>query len=331
LVFVLSTSANSEVNGFVAGSYFSSKQGIPYATQEVGVGVSKQLSEYVDVYASAYGSDNESYLSSAFVEVTIPFLDFMEWTVDIGRVRNCYCLYNYTRLQPATRDQIVLPQSMYWSGLDDFANYTDGVSVKSKISGLFSLSYTTGKFEIRNPDNAINYLMIPGIRAGKYDVNKVGLQYESKSVILGAQKIKWTPESSILGKQWAEVNSAFIKYINDSYSVSYEQLTMGTELGKTMNLPKAKGYSITATKFFDNYSVFVNQNYITYNSPILDLLYGEGKNTTTDKSIGVRYRLDKNITLKAEHHWVEGFSYNLPSVNNKPTDKYFAAQVIYSF
>ncbi len=326
---LLGSSNSAELNGFVAQSYFSSSKPLPYHTTELGVGVHQNITNNVDIYASGYVSENSKYLSSAFIELIYPIANIAEITVDIGRVRNCYCLYNYTRLHPGTRDQIVLPQSIYWTGLDDFANYTDGVAVKTKVYGIISLAGSFGTFDLHNTRLAEHYLMLPHVSSGRYNVSKYGFSVDNKIFTVGGQRIHWKPESSIFGKYDVFVDSEYIRYNTEGYSIALELIQMHTSVSDSIGVLPARGYSILLTKSFDGASVFINRSYINYNAPMLEYIY-PGKNIGVDNSIGIRYSINKNFMLKTEYHIIKGNSFNSPGTTAN-RDSYLASQIVYMF
>jgi hypothetical protein len=322
-----------ELNGFVAAMAYRSDNVLPFDKQELGIGIHHEVNDNLSLYASVHAAPSSTTVSSAFAMFEFPIKDQWELTTTIGRNRNCYCLYNYTRFHPATRDHIILPQSIYWEVLEYLAGYTDGISFKLKTPVDVMLHASFGKVEIKDSVLMNNTVFIPGNMSPDTPVQKLGITYETSNISLGGQQIRCRLQSDLVGEQDVRVDALFARYSAPTFSMSAEVLKQSTSISRMMGAPDALATSLSFKyNLTGKLAWFVNRNEVNYNNPALDYWY-VGKARTVDLNTGFRYRIYDRTTLKVEYHRVNGTSWLDPTKNIRPVvnNNILATQLIFEF
>lgn len=332
-------SSKIHFNGHVSTSIFSTTANkVPFPKVELGGGAYYRLSEKFDIYSSARFTDDDVGKNSEITSMFLGYEDsFGDFGIEskLGRIRNCYCLYNYNRFNPTARGGVILPQTVYWHVLDELAGFSDGASVNVRHSptGL-TLSASETKTTISNSKMVNEHLFIPGdIKTG--GTSKYGIQWQNYGFFTGYQHILWNLESSLTGKEQVKVDNWHIGYVNQYFEASYEEIILGTTLGKRMGLPKADGNSWTIKGYLNpEWSIRFNTNTVDYNTDVVNM-FNPYKRKTVDNNIGAQYRsIGSNWTFRGEYHQLDGTSWiNLQDNKHGIKKKWdlIALQAVYEF
>ena len=326
-------------NGYVAYTVFDHRGNRPpFPSTEVGLGAGYRITDSLGAYGSVRYTDDDIGrkvdLTSAYLIHTASLSD-LEVTSQLGRIRNCYCLFNHRRYNPVSRGMVVLPQAIYWQRLDELAGYSDGgsVSVYHADSGLGvhgSLTETT----ITDSRPLNEHMFIPGRVEGGKTV-KYGVDWHGHGFFTGYQRIEWDLKSSLIGRQDVQLDNWHVGWGNDRVMVSYEHLKMSTSVGRQMGLPGSVGHSATVfLSVSPEVRLYANVNQIDYKVPALDMM--GWKNKSLDRNFGVTYKPSQfeRVSFRLERHMVTGASWY--SVDDNPggtqrKSSFSALQVLYSF
>ena len=310
----------------------------PFPNLELGFGAGYRLTDSLSAYGSVRYTDDDIGkkfdVTSAYLIHTGSVLD-LEVTTQLGRIRNCYCLFNYRRYNPVSRGMVVLPQAIYWQRLDEVAGFSDGASTSvyhadSGIGVHGSITNTT----ITDSRPVNEHFFMPGRIEGGRTV-KYGVDWHGHGFFTGYQRIEWGLKSDLIGHQDVKLDNWHVGWGNDRVMVSYEAIKMSTSIGRQMGLPGATGQS--ATVFFSvtpEVRVYANVNEIDYRIPALDMM--GWKNKAIDRNFGVTYKPTQfeRLSFRLEHHRVTGASWY--SIDDNPAgtqrkSSFTALQALYSF
>lgn len=325
-----SPSSTLNLEGFVAGTYFDSKNVLPFDTHEIGLSASYTLTPNVSLFASVHGNQIRTDIADALVRVNFP-IPRTTWETDIsmGRNKNYFFLYNHDRSTPSARNNIVMPQSMYWKLMDDIGSSSDGLSMTLRSHSGIDLSYTVGKLTLHDPKQVNKAAFFDGNLSRSGDMNSLRVSSRTSSTEIGAQFIRWNIYSDITGHEYLHAKAIFGKYYTSQYSVSAEFLTVHKRKGVNDVDSLSLTYSRAMT---DKLTWTLNSSITTNNNPILDMIY-PGKNYSTDFNTSLRYRVNSKLDVKVEYHIVRGTTWIDMDKNPNPSvsDRITAVQLIYSF
>ncbi len=97
---------------------------------EFGVNASYDVTNHVGVYMGLYynrAQDPDSIFDYGFVDFSTSLYDLESaFGVRLGKVKNTYGFFNDSRVNPKTRPQIILPQSVYFDAFNKFASRSTG-------------------------------------------------------------------------------------------------------------------------------------------------------------------------------------------------------------
>lgn len=148
-VFDLPYDMKLDVKGYAGYKYITGTSATNFlpSIPEAGGLLNLQVNEHLSLYNQVVYSQNDGKFSPmGSLAYSFAALDFdvfkdANFTLRAGRLRHDVGLYNNIRLNPRTRQGVVMPQSIYWDSLNLILISGDGINVAFKFKGL-EINYT---------------------------------------------------------------------------------------------------------------------------------------------------------------------------------------------
>lgn len=288
----------------------------------------------------------------SFAQYTMNLATEVNLTIRGGRVQNDIGLYNTTRINPRTRQGIMMPQGFYWSVFENFLTSGDGFEALLQIYD-FKFSYTINDPNVT--DNAKVTKMIFGplmnsIQTGFGSHQNVSIAYTPKNLPLILKTtyshFEFGNNSTLALKRFFpdlygknisdDILTVGAEYKIDDFILSAESVWFKLQNQNWNNISKINnGYSLSTTYMINdkvnlrlNYNQFESQNKNLYPNSLWMSYY-------KDLNIGVNYHPDSNWIFQLEGHYINGGKniYTEPTTDiNQYKEWYMVnASVIYSF
>ncbi|PPD52538.1 MAG: hypothetical protein CTY12_06245, partial [Methylotenera sp.] len=123
--------SDNEIKSTYAG------RGLP----EVGLNITYNNNNFQIFNQFRYGEDSGTFLVYNFMQYTFNVADEFNVSVRGGKLRHDLALYNTTRVNPKTRQGIIMPQGVYWDVFNEFLTSGVGVGMSIQYKDV-ELSYT---------------------------------------------------------------------------------------------------------------------------------------------------------------------------------------------
>lgn len=349
---------NIEYSGYVGYRYLFSDneikstysgRGLP----EIGLNLTYNNNNFQIFNQFRYGENSGTYLVYNFMQYTFNIMDDVNLSVRGGKLRHDLALYNTTRVNPKTRQGIIMPQGVYWDVFNEFLTSGVGVGMSLQYKEI-ELSYTIDDPTVIDSHKTARVFYGPMLHDthtsfGSHQV--AALTYSPKNLPL-LIKASWAginfgnetgPAMPIVGPQFVnkDVTAEIISF-GAEYKLSDWVFAGETVWFKTVDKEWtedtgdiSKGYSLSTT-YQINENVDVRFNYNEFNSKLAKSFFPE--------TPWVGYRRDLNIGLnyhtgpwmfQVEGHHING-ARTMDSVDVKDIGAYkewwmMGIQAVYSF
>lgn len=270
-----------------------------------------------------YGTDSGIYLVYNFMQYTFNLKEDIDFIIKGGKIRNDFGLYNTSRINPTTRQGVIMPQSIYWDAFDEFLTSSSGVGATLKYKD-YELTYNIGDPTIVNNQKTTRVFF-------GNTMNSVSTSFGS----IQNASLTYSPVNSPLIVKGSWIHAAFgndtgpaMKYVDpelihtniklDAFHVGgeyrYKQFTTSAEmvLFRSPNVDVTdfrqmnKGYSFSEVYEVNdninlrlNYNQYVSQQSTRYHP--MDPWVGSFK----DLNFGINYH-EKKWMIQTEVHHING-------------------------
>ena len=357
-----------DVNG---SDFVSDDQGLSLELTEIGINASYQLTSDIRVAGQAVYLDGGNRYNKGtrvdylLVEWALQNTENWQTKLYLGRIKNYHWLYSSTRDVPMARPSIILPQSVYFDATRDMSIGGDGGAIATRYSnenvGDIDITASMSASTLSKTQTTI----VMGSRS------RGRLNHENDF----QGSIYWTPSMSQWKFGIATTNADFTYkqgeqdvfldgglalerfYFNAEYQA--ENWTFSTELLQE-NIDLYGLLSPDFTNVKRGQGGFVQGQFTL--TPELQLLaryehYYADKDDKNgqqleresggavpnyfgyqyDTTLGLKYRIDSNLELQFEHHWIQGTARLTPilipepRVNKEEYWQLWALQLMYWF
>jgi hypothetical protein len=323
-----------DVNGYVGYKYIAStaENNAIQSAPELGLALSLQAGNHVTLYTQfAY---DEVQLSDAliysFASFDWQFENELKVSLKGGKLRHNLGMYNATRVNPRTRQGVIMPQAIYWDSLSHLLTSGVGVGIDLTWHGLeagYIIDEPVSSHPVQEARSWTRDLLdYADVSFGsyqsaylKYSFDDVPLRVKSSwmHINLGSATSKVANFLFPDKKNTDEYFDIFlnsVEYdITDKLTVSGESIFVKSYFNSYDDIKQwSNGYSFSANyEITENLSTRVNYNY--YNSQQL-------QNTptipwylkhTTDVNVGLNYHRD-NWMIGVEGHMIQGGRWAMP-------------------
>lgn len=270
-----------------------------------------------------YGDNIDTILVYNFMQYTFNLADETNLTIKGGKLRHDYGLYNISRINPRTRQGVIMPQSIYWDAFDEFMTSGTGVGFTLQYKDL-ELSYTIDDPTIPNSEKTARVFTNGAMNtiSGYFGSHQIATLAYSSSQLPLLIKTSWMRME--LGKDTKPILREIRPQLANKNAYA-ETITLGMEYkwdrlilaGETMwfrvsdqswtdvdNLNK--GYSLTATYQLTE-QLDVRLNYNEYNADGSKTLHSTTPwmDYYRDLNLGLNYH-KKNWMIQVEGHHING-------------------------
>lgn len=185
------------INGYVGYKYVTSStsnNAIP-SEPELGLELSLDINDNWSAYTQfQYDEEIENALTYSFLTYQNNFStdDFM-LRINAGKLRHDTALYNNTRINPRTRQGVIVPQSIYWDSLKHLLTSGNGINVNLKFDNL-EIGYTVDQPIVSNPKQEARVWTGPLLNQidtyfGSHQLATIKYSFDEVPVVL---KSSWT-------------------------------------------------------------------------------------------------------------------------------------------
>ena len=337
-----------DVNGYAGYKYITSsaQDTVNNSEPELGLALSLQLTDNLSAYTQfAYANDIETSLVYSFLSYDYLINPDFRVGIKAGKLRHEYGLYNSSRINPRTRQGVIMPQSIYWDSLRYRLASGVGINFNLRWKNL-ELSYTIDQPTVTDPQYE-GLVWAPGLLnqvTSDFGSHQIASLKYSFSTIPLIFKASWTNNN--LGSDNTKIhdivfpdnNEQIMELLNLGVEYNYEKLTLSAEalLINTFFTEwdnfYSHGTSYTAKyEFSDKIDLRINYNY--YYTPALQR--NKWLQNTNDINIGINYHED-DWMIGAEVHQVNGARWTNPADQSRGQEEYdnwyiFAINAVYFF
>lgn len=324
-----------------------------YGTPDVGLNLIYNRNNFQIFNQFRYGSDVGTALVYNFMQYTFNFKHELDITLKGGKLRHDIGLYNASRINPTTRQGVIMPQSIYWDAFDEFMTSGTGVGITMRYKEI-ELSYTIDDPTIVDQEKT-SRVFWSGL------LNRTNTTFGSHHIISAIYSP--TNQPLIVKASWmhldfgSDTSALMQKYFpkQANKNVFGETLAFGAEYkwrdfilaGETLWFRSSdrswdhiadisRGISVTTTYQATEY-VDIRLNYNEYNSVSARKLHPEAPwmGYYKDTSIGVNYHIN-NYMIQVEGHHINGSRVLDPLDVANNSDDYrdwwmIGMNVVYSF
>ena len=312
------------VNGYVGYRHISTtaQNSNIVSEPELGLALSLDLDNNWSMFTQFYFEESlDNALAYSFITYQNQLSKDFQVRVNAGKLRHNFGLYNDTRINPRTRQGVIMPQAIYWDSLRHLITSGEGVNVGIKWNQL-ELGYTIDNPIVTDPIHEAKVW-------SSTLLNEIHTSFGSHQ--LATLKYTFTTLPVVLKSSWTRIdlgndNSYIVKYVfpgyeNDNqvsqiwnngiiltkgdWTLSAEMMILKPFFGAWFNSDKhALGVSYTA-EYEINENVSVRANYNSYKTPPKKYPPQPWYTYADDSNIGVNYHRD-NWMISAEVHHING-------------------------
>jgi hypothetical protein len=328
------------IDGYVGYKYINSsaKNSAIHSEPELGLLLSLDINDNWGMFTQfEYDTTIERSLAYSFVSYRNQLTDNIEVNINGGQLRHDYGLYNNTRLNPKTRQGVIVPQAIYWDSLKHLVVSGTGINFKLKYDNL-EVGYTIDNPDIIDPVkeskiwsssllNKINTTFgSHHLATLKYSFDTIPLVYKSSWTWLNLGN-DTTPIAAIVFPKYAGNdyvsqiwNNGFI-YNHDKWILSAEASLVKPYFGEWFNSDENSiGVSFTAEyELTDHLSLRTNYN--KFKSLPVKNPSQPWYRRAEDANIGLNYHQD-NWMIGMEYHHINGGRTVFPDDWNQDPDSY---------
>jgi hypothetical protein len=322
-----------DVSGYVGYQFIGTSQPdkIHQSALQAGLVSSLQINNNWSAFAQIYHSNNNIANDLAYAFLAYDKLIRPDFNIGfkVGKLRHELGLYNYNRINPRTRQGIIVPQAIYWDSLRYFFTSGTGINLNAKIGNL-DLSYSIDKPVIDDRiTDALSWFggYMNTVSSNFGDHQSVMIKYSADSIPL-VSKFTWGranfgndtsrfvnrlfPEQTHKNQSQNIVNFG-MEYSPGKWTLSAEAMAVKLSIDSQRSSFFQKisyGTSVTAKyELNDNVSVYANWNRFNSAHSANPLM-----KHTDDFSIGANYHID-NWQIALEGHRINGARWLDPANN----------------
>jgi hypothetical protein len=324
------------------------------STPELGLNIIYNNNNFQVFNQFRYGTNAETILVYNFAQYTFNLFHDTNLTIKGGKLRHDFGLYNTTRVNPITRQGVVVPQAIYWEAFQETFTSGAGVNATLQIKDV-ELSYTLDDPTIIDSQKLIRTFTGPVLS----DVSTSLGSHQIASLNYTPRNIPLVIKSSFVilnfgNKTTPLYNALFPKLANTDVVAQLATLGVEYSIGKFIFAGEAlytkspdkkwiqdfnkisHGVSFTGT-YHINDNVDARVNYNEYTSAYGKLLNPANKplQYQQDINIGLNYHVN-NWMFQVEAHKIKGArSIDSVDINGNVSDYnnwyMVATNVVYSF
>jgi hypothetical protein len=340
-------------NGYIGYRYVTSsvQDTVHNSAPELGLTLSSQLTDNISLYTQfAYEEDMFNALKYSFMTFEKRITPNFEFSVKAGKLRHNFASFNEYRVNPRTRQGIIVPQAIYWDVFKHLVTSGTGVNINFKLFNQLELGYTIDDPEIydrKQEAKAWSSVIHKSIDTSFGSHQLAFAKYHFSNVPLWV-RATWT--SIDLGKDTntivkfisyngqnnpTEIITTGFQYNPDQWTFYGEAMFIKPGVSKWNNKDMTVGFSTGIKYDFEN-DIRVYTNYNRYHTKTSFSGNAPSYITEThDISVGVSYDY-KDWLLGFEYHKVIGGRWLNPDDikkerNNLENWDMFAANIVYFF
>lgn len=312
------------VNGYVGYKYIHSNQKIDSINSEpeLGLILSTEFNDNWSMYTQMkYDENIDHALVYSFVSYNRLLAEDLTFVAKVGRLRHETALYNDTRVNPRTRQGVIMPQGIYWDSLKYILTSGNGVNFNLTWKNL-ELTYTIDDPIVDDPITEAKQWYGPFMKkldmvfgshqlvTAKYTFDSIPLMFKTTytKIDFGNQYTNVAdflyPTTKNRAKTTELVYGGFELNLTP-FTISAESIMFKpffAEWGDASNWSFGQSYTL---KYELNGHINLYSNYNNY----------KGRMESHDVSIGVNYHRNKWMMSAEIHHinggrWVDVESYN---------------------
>ena len=336
---------------------------------ELGVNASYDVTNHVGVYFGLYynrAQDSSSIFDYGFVDFSTSGSDLeISYGVRLGKVKNTYGFFNDSRVNPRTRPQIILPQSVYFDAFNKFASRSTGAQFyfNDTLKCGWQVELTAGVSQTRLTSNQANeikevYYIVPNLPAS---FSSVSPSYYAQ---LQVSNNKWQFQYDYSPLKWKYTNELpfpmpfadhQLKMDSHQFGVRYHggnwTATSETLYGRATfkshgdgmmpSTSEVIGYYVmgeydfsSALRGYTSYSRFGPLQAGSKES-LKQIGVDPLNSSLKDFTVGAAYKLNKNWMLKGETHFIKGYimlnDMHTPEGDKQSPWRMYAASIIYQW
>lgn len=270
-----------------------------------------------------YGTNIETISVYNFAQYTFNIKDDLNISIRGGKLRHELGLYNTTRINPTTRNGVIMPQSIYWDSFNEFL--TSGIGVEAILQYKdFELTYTIDKPTVIDSKQTVKAIYVSVLNDTNVqfgDHQNASLTYTPSNTPLTI-KANWTWFN--LGSNTSAVTAKVFPNIANKDIVSeilaggaeyrFDKLTLSGEIFIFRSAIKdwtdvstlSRGYSVGG-RYQITPNIDIYSNYNDYNPTSRNALPSPTPwiRTYKDLSVGFNYHID-NWMFQLEGHHIKG-------------------------
>jgi len=338
-----------DVNG---SDYVNDDQDVSFELTEIGLNASYQVTPDIRLAGQVVYLNGGNRYSEG---VRLDYL-LLEWAMHntenwqtklyLGRIKNYHWLYSSTRDVPMTRPSIILPQSVYFDGTRDMSIGGDGGAIATRYShedigdiditasvGISPISSTqttllmgstsTGKLTHEHDFQGSIY-WTPPLSQWKFGIATTNADFTYKSGVNDSfidggldleryyanaeyQAENWTFSIEILQEHIILNGLLFPEFVNDAKG-------QGGFIQGQYNLTPELQLLARYEHYYANKDDKQGRQLELNSQGAVPNYFGYQYDTT----IGLKYRLDSNLELQFEHHWIQGTARLTPVLIPEP-------------
>jgi hypothetical protein len=317
-------------NGYLGYKYIytSAKHENEPSEPELGLALSLDIGNNLSLYTQfMYDEDIENALVYSFASYDKLITEDLTIGIKAGKLRHDFALYNADRINPRSRQGVIVPQAIYWDSLDYLLTSGVGINFNFKWKNL-EVSYTIDAPVVTNPEAEAKMWSAVLVKSlqddfGNHELLTVKYSFDSIPLLIkGAwTRLNWGDDITPLGKAIAggipdpnDIITLGFETRIDSFTFSAETLVIKPGLVNSWRETDRFSYGTSYTAQYEvdeNVKLYTNYNY--YYTAAL----GRSKppywfTHTHDVSVGVNYH-QNDWQVSAEVHKVQGgrwVSYN---------------------
>lgn len=364
--FASLTDIKSNHNSYISGS--DHKYGT-LIESELGVNASYDVTSHVGVYLGLYynkAQDSSSIFDYGFVDFSTSGSDLeTSYGVRLGKVKNTYGFFNDSRVNPRTRPQIILPQSVYFDAFNKFASRSTGAQFyfNDTLKYGWQVELTAGVSQTGLTSSQANeikeiYYIVPNLPAS---FSSVSPSYYTQ---LQISNNRWQFQYNYSPLKWKytnelpfpmpfadhqmnmDYNQFGVRYHGSNWIATSEALYGRATFkrqgpGMLPSTSEVLGYYIMGEYDFSSSL----RGYSSYGrfGPLQAESEGSLKqigvdplnSSLKDFTIGAAYKFNKNWMLKGETHFIEGYitlnDMHTPEGDKQSPWRMYAVSIIYQW
>lgn len=364
--FASLTDIKTNYNSYIPGT--DNKYGTLIGS-EFGVNASYDVTNHVGIYLGLYynrAQDSSSIFDYGFVDFSTSGSDLeSSYGVRLGKVKNTYGFFNDSRVNPKTRPQIILPQSVYFDSFNKFASRSMGAQFyfNDTLKCGWQLELTAGVSQTRLTSNQANeikevYYVVPNLPSSFSSVspsyyaqlqisnNRWQFQYDYSPL-----KWKYTNELPFpmpyADHQLKMDSHQFgVRYHGDDWTATSEALYARATFksqgpGMMPSTSEVLGYYVmgeydfsSSLRGYSSYSRF-NPLQAGAKEGLKQIGLDPQNASYKDFTVGAAYKFNKNWMLKGETHFVKGYivlnDMYTPEGDKQSPWRMYAASLIYQW